>query len=100
MSMYKKYGSALAPVGAGTKALPNTNEHTQELRRNQYSGNGFSLPLYQNMKETRPYQSISQEQFIDLMLNPSVGEKDSAKLLTPYTAQGKTREDALNARFL
>ena len=99
MSMYKKYGSALAPVGAGTKALPNTNEHTQELRRNQYSGNGFSLPLYQNMKETRPYQSISQEQFIDLMLNPSVGEKDSAKLLTPYTAQGKTREDALNARF-
>jgi hypothetical protein len=99
MSMYKKDGSALAPVGAGTKATPNTNEHTQELRQNQYSGNGFSLPLYQNMKETRPYQSISREQFIDLMLNPSVGEKDSAKLLTPYTAQGKKLEDALNAQF-
>lgn len=99
MSMYKKYGSALAPVGAGTKALPNTNEHTQELRQNQYSGMGFTLPLYQNMKEKRPYQSISREQFIDLMLNPSVGKKDSAKLLTPYIAQGKTLEDALNARF-
>lgn len=99
MSIYKDDGSALAPVGAGTKALPNTNEHTQELRQNQYSGNGFSLPLYKSMKETRPSQSVTLDQFVDLMRNPSVGEKDSAKLLTPYIAQGKTLEDALKARF-
>lgn len=99
MSIYKGDGSALAPVGAGTKATPKTNEHTQELRQNQYSANGFSLPLYRNMKETRPNQSVTLEQFTELMLNPSVGKKDSAKLLTPYTAQGKTREDALNAQF-
>lgn len=99
MSIYKNDGSALAPVGAGTKALPKTNDHTQELRQFEYSGNCFSLPLYQSMTETRPNQSISLEQFIDLMLSPSVGNKGSAKLLTPYTAQGKKLENALNARF-
>ncbi len=37
MIHFKPDGSALAPVGAGTKATPNTNEHTQELRHQQYS---------------------------------------------------------------
>ena len=99
MSIYKDDGSALAPVGAGTKATPIDSTAMQSNQQSQYSDNGFSLPLYQNMRETRPIQSVTLAQFVELMLNPSVGDKDSAKLLTPYTAQGKRLENALNAQF-
>ncbi|MCH2191987.1 MAG: hypothetical protein MK088_06590 [Alteromonas sp.] len=99
MSIYKDDGSALAPVGAGTKATPIDSKAMQSNQQSQYSDNGFSLPLYQNMRETRPTQSVTLAQFVELMLAPSVGDKDSAKLLTPYTAQGKRLENALNAQF-
>lgn len=90
-----------APLTAATvsKALPNTNAHTQELRQNHYSGNGFSLPLYKSVTYTRPEQLITRESFVQMMRNPSVGDKQKAALLTPYTAQGKKLENALNARF-
>lgn len=99
MSIYKDDGSALAPVGAGTKALPNTNEHTQELRQKQYSGNGFSLPLYRNVTNTRPEQLITLEHFVQMMNKPSVGDKNNAALLTPYIAQGKQKEHAFSSKF-
>lgn len=99
MSIYKGDGNALAPVGAGTKALPNTNEHTQELRQNQYSGNGFSLPLYRNVTNTRPEQLITLEHFVQMMNNPSVGDKNNAALLTPYIGQGKQKEHAFSSEF-
>jgi len=99
MSIYNDNGSASAPVGAGTKATPKTNEHPQELRLLQYSCNGFSLPLYKTVTNKRPEQLITLESFVQMMQNPSVGDKNNAALLTPYIAQGKQKEHAFSSKF-
>jgi len=99
MSIYKDDGSAPLTAATVSKAKPNTNEHTQELRQNQYSGNDFSLPLYTTVTNTRPEQLITLEYFVQMMKKPSVGDKKNAALLTPYIGQGKQKEHAFSSPF-
>lgn len=57
------------------------------------------FPLYSTVKDTTPAQSISLARLRVLAANPSVGEKDKAQALTPYSADGKQKADALDAMY-
>ena len=57
------------------------------------------FPLYSTVKDTVPAQSISLAGLRVLADNPSVGEKEKAQALTPYSADGKQNADALDAMY-
>lgn len=57
------------------------------------------FPLYSTVKDTVPAQSISLAGLRVLADNPSVGEKEKAQALTPYSADGKQKADALDAMY-
>lgn len=57
------------------------------------------FPLYSTVKDTAPAQSISLAGLCVFAANPSVGEKDKAQALTPYSADGKQKPDALEAMY-
>ena len=57
------------------------------------------FPLYSTVNDTTPAQSISLARLRVLAANPSVGEKAKAQALTPYSADGKQKADALDAMY-
>lgn len=57
------------------------------------------FPLYSTVNDTAPAQSISLARLRVLAANPSVGEKAKAQALTPYSADGKQKADALDAMY-
>lgn len=57
------------------------------------------FPLYSTVNDTTPAQSISLAGLRALAANPSVGEKVKAQALTPYSADGKQKADALDAMY-
>lgn len=57
------------------------------------------FPLYSTVNDTTPAQSISLARLRALAANPSVGEKAKAQALTPYSADGKQKADALDAMY-
>jgi len=57
------------------------------------------LPLYDSIKNIQPRSKISFADLLALMQKPTIGEKNNAKALTPYNANGKRLPDAQKALF-
>ena len=57
------------------------------------------FPLYQSQYKKSPERLISLDELAVMMMNPRVGPKDTAPIITPFQAQGKTKDHALKADF-
>lgn len=57
------------------------------------------IPLYSSINDTAPARMITLPELAELIERPSVGPKDKAAALTPFTARGKTKQAAVDAPF-
>jgi hypothetical protein len=99
MSIYKYNGNAPKVAVTTNEATPTNDLGRNINQQQQYSGNGFSLPLYEHVTDKTPQELITLERFIDMIKNPSIGDKKQSALLTPFLGQGKKLDDAKNSEF-
>jgi len=57
------------------------------------------FPFYNIINDTRPAKNLSLPEFIQKVENPRIGAKETAPVIVPYNAQGKTKEHALKASY-
>lgn len=57
------------------------------------------IPYYASIEAARPSRMITLPELAQLIEHPSIGPKDKAAALTPYTADGKTKQAALDSPF-
>lgn len=57
------------------------------------------IPYYASIHDTAPARMITLPELGGLIERPSIGPKDKAAALTPYTAHGKTKQAAVDAPF-
>jgi len=57
------------------------------------------IPLYSSINDQTPARMMALPELAELIEHPSVGPKDKAAALTPYTAHGKTKQAAVDAPF-
>ncbi|MDT0581439.1 AAA family ATPase [Brumicola blandensis] len=87
---------AQVPAATGTQDEPKSNAQTQDNQQSKYM---LQLPLYTNLSDKAPTEKISLDSFISKAKKPSVGSKSKAQAITPYLANGKTKKDALSAKY-
>jgi len=61
--------------------------------------NKLVFPLYSSIKDTSTAHKLSCFDLASLIKKPSIGAKEQAKALTPFDANGKTKQDAQAALF-
>jgi hypothetical protein len=76
-----------------------SNAQTQEIQQYNYKPNSFDLPFYRKIKDVTPERLIKLDDFLAMVKNPSIGDKQNAAALTPYSANGKQKQDAINAQY-
>ena len=57
------------------------------------------IPLYSSINDTAPARMMALPELAELIERPSIGPKDKAAAITPYTAHGKTKQAAVDAPF-
>ena len=78
---------------------------TEKLKSNERSPNNqhpeykLNFGFYPNISETKPDRLIGIDEFVEMVKKPSIGDKQNAPALTPYSANGKQKQDAINAQY-
>jgi hypothetical protein len=70
--------------------------NTEDTRPKNYTP---KFPFYQNKSDTIPSRLIGLAAFVAMVKSPSIGDKNNAAALTPYSANGKQKQDTLNAQY-
>lgn len=84
---------------------PAEGESTNEMGHGNYTATGQKVTsterfcLYTTVEATQPAKQISLSGLVELAQYPTVRPKDKAAALTPFIAQGKRKEHALQASF-
>ena len=58
-----------------------------------------NFPFYPSITDKRPAKTLNLSCLVQMVKNPRIGAKETAPLVTPYFAQGKTKDIALEAPY-
>src|SRR5690554_6778776 len=84
------------------KECPAAEQANGVLKQSVQADYNINTPVFSyftNHNETAPAKHISFMDLADLCIFERVGTKETAALITPYKANGKTKEHAQNALF-
>nr|WP_297349007.1 hypothetical protein [uncultured Glaciecola sp.] len=76
-----------------------SNAQTQDIQQHNYKPNLCNLPFYRKIEDVTPEKLIGIDDFLAMVKSPSISDKQNAAALTPYNANGKQKQDAINAQY-
>lgn len=92
---------AVVAALTATTSEPKSNAQTQDNQQGKCSSKlpEIEIPYYTSIKDTQPHSKVTLAGLIEKVKNPSIGDKQNAAALTPYSANGKQKQDAIKAQY-